>query len=49
MPIFTHRNQDGDNLDQDVVFEDDGGEYNYNYEVSDNSFGDDDNDDGPVY
>lgn len=43
--------QEGDDLNQDVVYEDEENEYEMNFEVSEDSFGmnDDDGDDGPVY
>lgn len=45
-----NRGQDEDDLNQDVVYEDEGNEYEMNFEISEDSFGmDDDGDDGPVY
>lgn len=48
---FTYSVQEGDDLNQDVAYEDEGNEYEMNFNNSDNSFGmdDTDDDDGPVF
>lgn len=49
--ILINRGQDDDDLAQDVAYEDEGNEYEVNFEDSENSFGMDDGDDdnGPVF
>lgn len=50
--VFIPSNPEGDDLDQDVVFDDEEGiEYEVNYNNSEDSFGADDggDDDGPMY
>lgn len=48
---MIHRAQEEDDLNQDVAYEDEGNEYEIDFNNSDNSFGMDDSDgeDGPVF